>query len=378
MAPTFNFDRVWQQVKAYRFHMLCWAVYIAYEVFVVQLFPESRRSFISNYFVFYLLHISFFYIHAYAVLPRVFARPKQVFWRLPLYLAAEIILFTLLLLLEGLAQETIEFTTEGEGLIFDIEGLEFFLVPLLPYLLYSTGYYFLRRYLLQQKQQQKAEKLYLEKQLENMQLRNEVLQAEQSFLRSQINPHLLYNTFSFVSYAAKRKPEEADEAIQSLAAIMRYALEDDVGTGLVALEIELEQVYRLIRLNQLRFSNKLYLDVEADAGAEKALVVPVLLLTLVENMFKHGNLREEDSPATISIQTDSERGVLTIATSNKAACHKATDSAGKGIPNLVRRLALHFDKNYYCHHGIEEGVFRVLIEMPLCVVSGKKENMSCQ
>src|SRR5690606_5406294 len=147
------------------------------------------------------------------------------------------------------------------ALVFDVAYLEYFIMPVLPYFLYSTGYYFLTKYMREQEAARKAEIKHLDQIIANKELETNLLRIEQDYLRAQINPHLLYNTLSFVNYAARHNPDDAEEAVALLADIMRYALEPSKDSlGLINLGDEINQAANLIALNQLRFSNKLKLS----------------------------------------------------------------------------------------------------------------------
>ncbi len=306
-----------------------------------QIFPDDMDM-SANFFHFFLINIAFFYAHAYLALPIALASKQHVFWKLPLFIILELIAVSLLYILAEIIMGHIQFVVTGHtlaevvsALVFDVAYLEYFVMPVLPYFLYSTGYFFLTRYMRGQRAAREAEIKHFDQIIANKELETNLLRIEQDYLRAQINPHLLYNTLSFVNYAARHNPDDAEEAIMLLADIMRYALEPSKDSlGLITLGDEIKQTANLIALNQLRFSNKLKLELRVAGQPEHVKTIPLILLTLVENMFKHGDLYR---PALIDVRLDGT--TLTIATENHASLSgPASPSTKTGLANIIKRI----------------------------------------
>ena len=219
-------------------------------------------------------------------------------------------------------------------------------------MLYGTGYYFLIRY------NQKKERT-LTQAIENEKLENNLLRAEQDFLRAQINPHLLFNSLNFIRYAIRKRPAEADDAIMRLSGMMGFALETT--NGMIPLSRELEQIDNLIALNQLRFNNMLCLNYSTDVHDPETPTIPIILLTLVENVFKHGNLRNEESPAFIKIQ--STPAYLLFESSNLAIEHNSVKSNKTGIQNISLRLDQFYKNQYRFSHELHENSYKVALKI---------------
>ena len=356
---------------SYRWHVLSWSIYIGYEIFIAKLFPQGMRFFISNYVLYYILNICLFYTHAHLILPSALSNKVSAVWKLPLLLIAEIIAYVSIILVEGMLMGDIELDTDTQGFIFDISGLEYFLIPIMPYLLYSTGYYILTRYLKAQKAIQLKLLEDYTHQIENEQLKNQLLVVEASLLKAQINPHLLYNTLNFINYSARKNPDEADEATQLLASIMRYALEDVTNTGLVPLSKELSQVRNIIRLNYLRFNHQVKIELDVADGLEEVQVLPLLLLTVIENVFKHGDVKNVNFPARIAIRHD--RCSLVITSRNLISTSTLPkEQSGKGLINILRTLQIHYPEEYVMEYGPDGNVFSLKLCFPIAF-SGTNE-----
>nr|WP_256377626.1 histidine kinase [Pedobacter sp. KBS0701] len=111
--------------------------------------------------------------------------------------------------------------------------------------------------------------------------------AEKDFLRAQINPHLLFNTLNFIRHATKHHTADASFAISALTDLMEYALEDSK-SDYVPLNKEIEQMENLIELNRLRFEHLLNLNYTKDISNVKAVILPIILLTLAETYSNMG------------------------------------------------------------------------------------------
>lgn len=346
-------------------HVLCWIVYIAYEVFFETVFRGAWNN-STNHIYFYIFNVALFYFHAHVILPHALRSKLHALWRLPLFVLAEILLFIVLQLVEGIVAGDMELHFDGlDNFVFDVEGFEFFVVPLLPYLLYSTGYYFLHRYIRGQSEAKEMERRHFEQLIANQELEANLLRMEQEYLRAQINPHLLYNTLNFVNYAAKHNPDDAEKAIVLLSDVMRYAL-DPIGdpSGLVWLEREIQQTEKLIELNQLRFNGKLHIRLLVEGDANRARVIPLMLLTLVENIFKHGELRKAEAPASIRIVLDGD--TLSVSAENRIRTGQQLDVSTKtGLRNLAERLEMQYPSRHSFHHGAHDGIFSAFLTLRL-------------
>jgi LytS/YehU family sensor histidine kinase len=183
--------------------------------------------------------------------------------------------------------------------------------------------------------------------LEEQKLKLEVekTRADLKFLKSQINPHFLYNTLN--SFYARSLPHSKDlaEGILTLSEMMRYALgEAYTEDGKVLLRDELEHLYNFIKMNQFRFRNTLNVTLEISGKANDIVIIPFVLITLVENIFKHGDLMNERNPCNISI--DIKESSLRYYSWNLKKAGPKELSTGIGLDNIQKRLHLAYGNNY--------------------------------
>jgi len=270
------------------------------------------------------------------------------FWRVTILLIFEFIAYYIITRFFTLLLNKFLYNDAALPSFFDRKYLSSTFYRGIQFILYGTGYYFLVNYI------RKREKSLIQD-VENEKLKNDVLRAEQDFLRAQINPHLLFNTLSFIKYAAKKKPEEADEAVIRLSGIMSFALENNSETILVA--TELEQVENIIGLNQLRYNHTLNINYIKNLKNNQATIIPIVLLTLIENIFKHGNLLDEVHPAQIYIESDESH--LLVQTSNLPNRNSHIKSTNKGLANIRSRMDQYYAENYYFSHEMNDNLFKV-------------------
>ena len=183
---------------------------------------------------------------------------------------------------------------------------------------------------------------------QKLQLEVEKMQANLNFLKAQINPHFLHNTLN--SFYARAIPlsEELSEGILTLSHIMRYALsEDSTVEGKALLKDEVEHVRNVIRINQFRFRNSLQIHFEVSGVINGATIVPFVLITLVENIFKHGDLKDKEHPIEIRIKRDGD--YLYYFSRNKKKKGPKELSTGIGLDNIKKRLDIAYGKEYSLH-----------------------------
>jgi LytS/YehU family sensor histidine kinase len=201
---------------------------------------------------------------------------------------------------------------------------------------------------------------------EKLQLAKERLFFEHSFLQAQINPHFLFNVLNFLYSRTLSYSAEVSGAIMKLSEIMRYALENQAdSTGKVLLSREINHVRNVIDINQLRFSNKLNIDlqVQGDPGAHR--IIPLVLVTLLENAFKHGELNDPEEALVIRICISDEERKFRCKIKNKKGKGPVEASHGIGMQNIRNRLELNYRDNYSLDIIDEEEFYTVDLQLNL-------------
>jgi LytS/YehU family sensor histidine kinase len=180
---------------------------------------------------------------------------------------------------------------------------------------------------------------------QKMQLEAEKSQANFNFLKAQINPHFLHNTLNFLYSKSLPYSAELSEGILTLSDIMRYALSaGNTKDGKALLKDEIEHIRNVIKINQLRFSNNLYVEFEVEGVVNGATIIPFVLITLVENAFKHGDLKSPEHPIQIRLVVEGK--TLRFYCRNRKKQGPKELSTGIGLENIKNQLDLAYGKNY--------------------------------
>jgi two-component system, LytTR family, sensor kinase len=205
---------------------------------------------------------------------------------------------------------------------------------------FIIGFSLLIAYLTYLRDEKKQRKILEE---QKMQLEVEKSQANLNFLKAQINPHFLHNTLNFLYAKSLPYSTELSEGILTLSDIMRYALGPAAKDGKVALKDEIEHVRNVIKINQLRYSNNLNVKFDVSGLVNGATIIPFILITIVENAFKHGDLKSPEHP--IEIRLDVAKGLHFFCRNKKKGGPKEI-STGIGLDNIKKQLDLTYGRNY--------------------------------
>ncbi|MET0638157.1 MAG: sensor histidine kinase [Chitinophagaceae bacterium] len=175
---------------------------------------------------------------------------------------------------------------------------------------------------------------YRELQQKELELQNR--ESELSFLRSQINPHFLFNSLNNIYSLVYLKSEHSLEAIAGFSELLRYMLYDTLQD--VPLEREVDYIRKYIDLQQLRYEYPVKTDLQVKGNLEDVFIPPLLLIPFVENAYKHGVVSEQGDGIVISIDAGSSE--VRFYCQNKISRDKKDLTGGIGLRNLRRRLQL--------------------------------------
>jgi len=180
---------------------------------------------------------------------------------------------------------------------------------------------------------------------QKLQLESQISQANFNFLKAKVNPHFLPNTRNFLSAKSLPNSEELSEGILTLSDIMRYALsKGNQKDGKAPLRDEIEHVNNVIKISQLRYSNQLHVKFEVTGDVGDAMIIPFVLITLVENAFMHGDLKNPDHPIDIKLELKGNK--LYFYCRNKKRTGPKQLSTGIGLDNIKKRLDLAYGNKY--------------------------------
>jgi LytS/YehU family sensor histidine kinase len=179
-----------------------------------------------------------------------------------------------------------------------------------------------------------------QQQLEQQNIKNEL-----AVLRSQINPHFLFNTLNNIHSFVYRDQDKTSYALIKLSEIMRYMLYE-ANADRVLLEKEIEYVKNYIELQKLRYKDPDFVDLKIEGDISGKMIPPLLLITLVENAFKHGKKSTASPGISISLKTINNSLTFDVVNYVYHKPEAKNEFSGFGLKNLERRLELIYGKEY--------------------------------
>jgi sensor histidine kinase YesM len=216
----------------------------------------------------------------------------------------------------------------------------------------ATAFKFGKDWIVQRQQLQDIEKQQVETELE--------------FLKSQVNPHFFFNTLNNLYSLTLQKSDLAPEVVLKLSGLMSYMLYDS-GAALVPLDKEVSILENYIALEELRFGSRLRLHFEKAGLANRpAQIPPLILLTLVENSFKHGMSRIiGEGRIDLSLRVNDSELQFQIDNPVCSAGQAMQEKNGIGLRNVIRRLDLLYGPRYHLLLAETDNRFHVTLKLPL-------------
>ncbi|SHF63296.1 sensor histidine kinase [Pedobacter caeni] len=174
-------------------------------------------------------------------------------------------------------------------------------------------------------------------------LESEKKEMELQFLKSQLNPHFLFNSLNNIYSLAYQKSDKTADAILKLSEIMRYMIYES-NDSWVSLSKEIEYVQSYIELQKLRFRDGAAVELSLNGEIDNQQIVPLILISFVENAFKHGVANDPKDPIKINIIANQK--ILHFSVTNKKNKHNKDEVGGVGLNNVERRLQLLYPERY--------------------------------
>ena len=304
------------------YHLFFWLV-----VLVVLIITERNRYELHITFVKELVNVSFFavvvYFNLFFLIPEYFHRKKYLKYTFFLVFSVAVIspvkTLALYVLFQGLPQIQERFV-ENQGFIF---------LSCLFVAFSSTIFQILTDW-------QKSD-------VERKELEYKTTQTELNFLRSQINPHFLFNTLNNLYALTLKKSDAAPQTVLKLSEIMRYMLYE-CNESEVLLSQEINYLKNYIELERLRLSAAFQIKLEVKGDVLNQRIAPLLLTPFIENAFKHG-INKQLSKGFIHIDLDVKDEELQLEIKNSMGDYIPVEfpkkkSGGIGLKNVERRLQI--------------------------------------
>ena len=183
-------------------------------------------------------------------------------------------------------------------------------------------------------------------------LERERAEAELSNLKSQLNPHFLFNTLNNIYSLIAFSPEKAQEAVHDLSRLLRYVLYES-NQPLVPIEKDLDFLRNYIELMRIRLPRHVDLQTDIEAATPGVMIAPLLFISLVENAFKHGVSNSQPSFIQITIRQAGDAVSCSIRNSYFPKTAGDKSGSGIGLSNLEKRLSLLYPECYHLAYGKE-------------------------
>ena len=201
-----------------------------------------------------------------------------------------------------------------------------------------------------------------QRKLEDLEKQN--LEQQLEYLKYQINPHFFMNTLNNIHALVDIDPSKAQETIRELSKMMRFVLYEGDKSG-VPLTKEFEFIRNYTKLMQLRYSDKVKITIDVPEEAPDVTIPPLMLISFIENAFKHGISYQHDSFIDIKLEISNSASNLLFTCRNSKAEKPNQEKGGVGLANVKKRLDLLYDKSYTLDIKDEPDIYIVELKIPL-------------
>ncbi|WP_052444298.1 sensor histidine kinase [Flammeovirga sp. OC4] len=320
-------------------------------------YDDYTYSFQSN-IIGFAIHIPLTYYHAYYLLPKFIPSKKYILYLLNLSGALVVMMYAKVFLTQQfLLPVWPEAGTQAE--IFSVNHVVAIITGELYVLGITTSIALTRNWIINQKRTRELEK-------QNM-------MTELNLLKSQIQPHFLFNTLNNIYSLTLDKSDDAPDAVIKLSELMSYMLYQKEARVLLSDEMYYMQNY--LDLEKLRFGDRLHLTFEIEGDDDGVRVPQLLLLPFIENTFKHGT-KNKLNEIDISLHLKISQDFITFEVENPnidqtpLPFNLTTDTENKpktggfGLENARRRLGLLYGERYSLDINDGEKIFKVTLKIP--------------
>lgn len=195
------------------------------------------------------------------------------------------------------------------------------------------------------------------------QLENEKLIAELNYLKAQINPHFLFNTLHNLNYLVYSKSDKATDVIIRLSNIMRYMIYD-ANKDKVPVQKEIAYMNDYIHLESIRLNQAFNLTFDVDGKNEQVEIAPLVMLTFLENAFKHG-VSDQETNCWIKVKLEISTTEIKYIVSNRILKSKRNEKSGFGLENVQKRLLLSYPEKHMLSITTTDDVYSVNLTLKL-------------
>lgn len=324
------------KIISFSLQIILWFLFLTAPFYKDHKFSFNNTTFIITYSLQHLIYVCLFYYNYFYVIPKKLYKKNLTHY----------VLF-----------------------IFTLLTITYFISHLLKYIFFKH-YSFIHHYsepivpLIQVTAVSIAFKLLID-QIENSLNKKIVLEektkAELNYLRSQINPHFLFNTLNNITALIHINPDKAEQSVIKLSKIMRAILNSGTQQKIELIN-EIEILNSYIDLQKIRLNEDTQLNYSVIGNIKSLLIEPLILINFIENVFKHG-IGEGKNIITINISVI--ENLLHLTTENKITSGKKDDTSGIGLVNVKKRLNIVYKDKYRLTIDSSNNIYKVNLVLEL-------------
>lgn len=324
-------------------HIFFWGIYIIGSVLIPYFVFHTERIILN--ITFFLTSFICFYVNYFFVAPNFFDASKWYKSVIAFLLSASCFVLVRYSVEEILLPATVGFRNYKEGTNF---GFYFFdnIFYSSTTIFISTTFWFFKYFVDVEKE--KAELIEAKK------------TAELQALKTQINPHFIFNSLNNIYSLVYQKSDKALPALEELSQLLRYSTKD-LEKDVITLDKEIGYIDSLTALEKLRLKKPELLTVEKNINHPKLNISPMILVPFVENAFKHGDFREKGFEMKLS----DDNQILHFYLLNFKKDRMKDSTSGIGIDNVKKRLEILYPKKYELNINESETEFVVDLKIDL-------------
>ena len=199
--------------------------------------------------------------------------------------------------------------------------------------------------------------------LKKEQLEKQAINTELVYLKSQINPHFLFNTLNNIHTLVYIQAPSAPEAVMRLSSLMRYMIYES-NASTVPLSIEINYLQDYISLQQLRYESSPVVDFQVEGDIETCHIAPLLFIHILENSYKHSPPGLE--PGSIKVRLAVKKNLLIVTFQNPIGKKKVNlleEHGGIGLTNVQKRLQLLYPNQHSLNIHQTDKIFKVELKI---------------
>lgn len=207
-------------------------------------------------------------------------------------------------------------------------------------------------------------KRWNEKEHREQVIQKEKVEAELQMLKTQINPHFLFNTLNSIYVLAMKKSEQTANMVMKLSDILDYILYK-INTPKISIANEIQIIQNYIELEKVRFTDRVTILLNTNLQSQNLQIPPMLIIPFIENAFKHGVAKSMEK-SWIHIGIDETDTLLHVkVTNSKSKNVTIRKSGGIGLVNVKKRLELLYNEDYQLTISDKNNSYEVILSIPV-------------